>query len=325
MTGAREGVRAGSAVSADGTSIGYCSLGAGPGLIVVGGVLSTGSSYMPLGRILAEAYEVHLMDRRGRPSSGPQRPSHCIEDECADLTAVASRTGAAAVFGHSFGGLVALETARRQPIFDQLFVYEPGVPIRGQFQFNWLDGYERLLKSGDRRGAFAWMVKHNGFAPTPLAVMPLWCIRAMLRLAIRSREWDPMDRLLEANLVEHRIEAALDAPDVERFSTITARTVLMGGTKSPAFISQQLVTELAAVIPNATVAILPELDHRAAQQQPSQIATTIHPRHSPREQPPSPGGGPNKKRVAKPADAPAALRDTRAPAERTDGPIQPCL
>ncbi len=277
MTRAREGVRAGSAVSADGTSIGYSSLGAGPGLIIVGGVLSTGSSYLPLARILAENFEVHLMDRRGRGSSGSQRPSHCIEDECADLTAVASRTGATAVFGHSFGGLVALETARRQPIFDQLFVYEPGVPIRGRFPFNWLDGYQRLLKSGDRRGAFAWMVKHNGFAPPPLAVMPLWCTRVMLRLAIRGREWDPMNRLLEANLVEHRIEAALDRPDVERFSTITARTVLMGGTKSPAFISQQLVTELAAVIPNATVAILAGLDHLAAQQQPSQIATTIHP------------------------------------------------
>lgn len=292
MTGVREDVRVGSVVSADGTSIGYSSLGAGPGLIIVSGVLSTGSSYLPLARILADNFEVHLMDRRGRPSSGPQRPGHCIEDECADLTAVASRTGATAVFGHSFGGLVALETARRQAIFNQLFVYEPGVPIRGQFQFNWLDGYQRLLKSEDRRGAFAWMVKHNGFAPAPLAVMPLWCIRAMLRLAIRSREWDPMNRLLEANLVEHRIEAALDAPDAERFSTITARTVLMGGTKSPAFISRQLVTELAAVIPNATVAILPGLDHLAAQQQPSQIATTIHPRHRPREQPPLARGRP---------------------------------
>lgn len=294
MTGAREGVRAGSAVSADGTSIGYSSLGAGPGLIIVGGVLSTGSSYLPLAGILAENFEVHLMDRRGRPSSGPQRASHCIEDECADLMAVASRTGATAVFGHSFGGLVALETARRQPIFDRLFVYEPGVPIRGQFQFNWLDGYQQLLESKDRRGAFAWMVKHSGFAPSPLAVMPLWCIRAMLRLAIRSPEWDPMNRLLEANLVEHRIEAALDAPDAERFSTITARTVLMGGTKSPAFISQQLVTELAAVIPNATVAILPGLDHLAAQQQPSQIATTIHPHCSLPKQPPLARGRPDQ-------------------------------
>ena len=165
--------------------------------------------------MLAQDFEVHVIDRRGRPSSGPQRQSHSMEDECADLIAVAARTGATAVFGHSFGGLVVLETARRQPVFDRLFVYEPGVPLRGQFSSNWLTSYRPRLGCGDRRGAFAWMVKHNGFAPRPLAVMPLWFVRAMLRLAIRPRQWASMDRLLETNLVEHRIQVALDAPSAE--------------------------------------------------------------------------------------------------------------
>jgi pimeloyl-ACP methyl ester carboxylesterase len=273
--GAKERLRVTSAVSADGTPIGYSSLGEGPGLIIVGGVLSSGSDYLPLARLLAQDFEVHAMDRRGRPHSGPQRPDHSIDDECADLIAVLRSTGATAVFGHSFGGLVALETARREPVLDRLFVYEPGVPLRGQFRFDWLDGYQRRLDCGDRRGAFARMVKHNGFAPRPLAVMPLPGVRAVLRLVIRSRQWASMNRLLEANLVEHRVEATLDAPTAERFSTITAPTLLAGGTKSPTVISQQLITELAEVIPPATAAILPGLDHLAPQHQPSQIATAI--------------------------------------------------
>jgi pimeloyl-ACP methyl ester carboxylesterase len=250
-------------------------LGKGPSLIIVGGVLSSGSDYLPLAHMLAPDFEVHVMDRRGRPYSGPQFQSHSIEDECADLIAVAASTGATAVFGHSFGGLVVLETARRQPVFNRLFVYEPGVPLRGQFSLNWLAGYQRRLGSGDRRGAFAWMVKHNGFAPRPLAVMPLWFVRGMLRLAIRPGQWASMDRLLESNLVEHRTQAALDAPSAERFSTITASTLLIGGTKSPAIISQQLLAELAEVIPNATVAMLSRLDHLAPQHHPSQIATAL--------------------------------------------------
>lgn len=262
-------------VSADGTPIGYASLGQGPGLIIVGGVLSSGSDYLQLARLLAQDFEVHVMDRRGRPNSGPQRQDHSINDECADLIAVARSTGATAVFGHSFGGLVALETARRGPIFDQLFVYEPGVPLRGQFRLDWLDGYQQRLEAGDRRGAFAWMVKQNGFAPRPLAAMPLSYVRAVLRFAIRSRQWASMNPLLEANLVEHRIEGTLDAPNAERFSTITAPTVLMGGTKSPTIIGQQLATELADVIPDATVVILPGLDHLAPQRHPRQIATAI--------------------------------------------------
>jgi pimeloyl-ACP methyl ester carboxylesterase len=268
-------LREASAVSADGTPIGYCSLGEGRGLIIVGGVLSSGSDYLPLAHLLAQHFEVHVMDRRGRARSGPLRQSHSMDDECADLIAVAESTGATAVFGHSFGGLVALETARRQAAFEQLFIYEPGVPLRGQFRFDWLDGYQQRLESGDRRGAFAWMVMHNGFAPRALTIMPLWCVRLALRLAIRSRQWASMDRLLEANLAEHRIQAGLDASNAERFSTIAVRTVLMGGTKSPAVISRALIAELTEVLPDAVAAILPGLDHLAPQDKPSDIATAI--------------------------------------------------
>jgi len=58
--------RAGSAVSADATSIGYVSVGQGqgqgPGLVIVGGVLSSASDYLPLAGVLARDFEVHVMD-----------------------------------------------------------------------------------------------------------------------------------------------------------------------------------------------------------------------------------------------------------------------
>lgn len=263
------------ALSTDGTPIGYYSLGAGPGLIIVGGVLSSGSDYRALAELLAENFQVHVMDRRGRANSGPQRQDHSIEAECADLIAIARDTGATAVFGHSFGGLVALETARRHSVFGQLCIYEPGVPLRGQLRLSWLDGYQQRLHAGDRRGAFAWMVKHNGFAPPALAVMPVPYIKAVLRVAIRPQQWASMNPLLEANLTEHRIQAALDSPSPERFKTITAATMLMGGTKSPATISQQLAVELGEVIPSATVMMLPRLDHLAPQRDPSLIAEAV--------------------------------------------------
>lgn len=265
-----------SAISADGTVIAYHTVGEGPGFVIVGGVLSDGSNYIQLAETLADEYTVHVMERRGRPGSGPQRPGHSIEDECADLMAVATATGSRSAFGHSFGGLVVLETARRQPIFDELFVYEPGVPVRGQLTASWLDGYQRLLANGDRRGAFAWMVKRAGFAPFPLMLMPLWYVRLMLRVAIRGPKWERMDHLLDANLVEHRLQATLDAPSLHRFATIAAHTVLMAGTKSPAAISGPLLNELANNIPNATVEILSGLGHLAPEDHPARIAPTLH-------------------------------------------------
>jgi pimeloyl-ACP methyl ester carboxylesterase len=259
--------------------IAYRSLGRGPGLLIVGGVLSDGSDYLHLADALADQYTVHVIERRGRPGSGPQRSGHGIEEECADLEAVATATGARAAFGHSFGGLVVLETARRQTIFDELSVYEPGVPLRGQLAATgWLDGYEERLEAGDRRGAFAWMVKNAGFAPRPLAVMPLWYIRSVLRLAIRRPRWERMDHLLEANLVEHRIQEELDAPNSDRFGVITAHTILMGGTKSPDTISGPLLYELASVIEDSTVSIQPGLGHLAPTDHPASIATALRAR-----------------------------------------------
>lgn len=80
---------------------------------------------------------------------------------------------------------------------------------------------------------------------------------------------------MEANLGEHRILAALDTPSPDRFSTITVRTVLMGGTRSPDFISRGLLTELTQVIPDAVVEILPELGHVAPEEHPERIAAAI--------------------------------------------------
>ncbi len=57
--------------SDDGTVIAYHSVGHGPGLVVVGGVLSAGHDYMALAGALAGEFEVHVMERRGGPGSGP--------------------------------------------------------------------------------------------------------------------------------------------------------------------------------------------------------------------------------------------------------------
>jgi pimeloyl-ACP methyl ester carboxylesterase len=244
-------------------------------MVLVGGVLSAGTDYMALAHALSGEFEVHVMERRGRPGSGPQRPDHSLEDECADLAAITAATGAASVFGHSFGGLVALEAARRQALFEEIFVYEPGVPVRGQLRADWLEDYERRLAHGDRRGAFACMVKAAGFAPAPLAIMPVWYVRLVLRIAIRGQKWNTMDRLLEANLVEHRLQAGLDSPSLERFSTISARTVLLGGSKSPDVISGPLLSELADVIPSSKVVVLPGLGHLAPQEQPERVAAAV--------------------------------------------------
>ncbi|MFC6903465.1 alpha/beta fold hydrolase [Nonomuraea dietziae] len=115
--------------STDGTPISYQTIGAGPGLIVLGGALRTSQDYLPLASALARSFTVHVVDRRGRGASGPQGPQYTLGKEVEDLLAVQAETGARLAFGHSYGGLVILETARSFQVFERIAVYEPGVPV----------------------------------------------------------------------------------------------------------------------------------------------------------------------------------------------------
>lgn len=151
------------AVSADGTAIAYRTLGAGPDLIVVGGNLSTSDDYLPLARLLARSFTVHVVDRRGRGASGPQGSEYSLAKEVEDLHAVQAATGARLAFGHSYGGLVVLEAARSLPLFDRIAVYEPGVPC-APVPTAWMAPFRERLAAGDHYGAFVHFIQGSGGA-----------------------------------------------------------------------------------------------------------------------------------------------------------------
>ncbi len=258
--------------SADGTTIAYETLGSGAGLIIVGGVLSTTRAYRELGRELASSFTVHLMERRGRGASGPQGPAYTVEKECEDLLALQAETGAERVFGHSYGGFAALQTACRTAVFGQIVVYEPGVVLDGAPAPAWLGPYRELLARGDTRGAFATMVKHAGFAPRALAAMPLAGVRLILRAGIRGREWQRTEALLEANLAEQ--QAQLDAAGIAGYAEIESQTLLIGGSHSPPSVATQL-DALRRAIPGSSVTILDGLDHAAPETHPAAVADCV--------------------------------------------------
>jgi pimeloyl-ACP methyl ester carboxylesterase len=119
----------GTVISKDGTTIGYQSIGKGPGVIVLHGVFSTSEDFTRFAEELSDLFAVHIIDRRGRGMSGPQGKEYSISKECEDVKAVQAATGATYVFGHSFGGFLALEAAIRDIYFDKMVLFEPGVSI----------------------------------------------------------------------------------------------------------------------------------------------------------------------------------------------------
>lgn len=252
--------------SSDGTSISYESLGDGEGLVVLGGAWRTSRDYLALARALSDAFTVHMIDRRGREHSGPQGATYSIAREVEDLLSVQARTGARIVFGHSYGGLIALEAARQSAAFSDVIVYEPGVSIAGSIPLGWMDPYRGRLAAGDTRGAFAAMVRGAGGAPRALERMPLWYVKLVLRLFIKQEQWRRIEPLLDAGLAEHEQVAALDQPNVDRYRSIRSHVLLLGGGDSRSYATTVLFERLRATIPNCTSEIIDGLDHLAPDQ-----------------------------------------------------------
>jgi pimeloyl-ACP methyl ester carboxylesterase len=249
--------------SQDGTSIGYETVGVGDGLLVLGGAWRTSRDYLPFARALAESFAVHVIDRRGRGRSGPQGRAYSIERELEDVAAVQARTQAKFIFGHSYGGLIALEAARRLTVLTDIVVYEPGVSLGGSIPLGWMLRYRELLAGGERRGAFAAMVRTAGGAPPALEHAPLWYVELVLRLFIRQHQWREIEPLLETALNEHEQVGALDEKTADRYRSVTARVVLLGGRKSRPQFTTFLFERLATSIPNTTTELINGLDHTA--------------------------------------------------------------
>jgi pimeloyl-ACP methyl ester carboxylesterase len=249
--------------STDGTAIGYETVGAGEGLLVIGGAWRTARDYLPFARALSDSFTVHVIDRRGRGHSGPQGAEYSIEREIEDLLAVQAQTGATIVFGHSYGGLIALEAAWRSPAFSDVAVYEPGVSIAGSLPLGWMELYRQRLADGDPRGAFAAMVRGAGGAPRALERMPLWYVKLILRLFIRKQQWRQIEPLLPAGLAEHEQVVALDDTTARRYQAITARVLLLGGGKSRSLATTGLFDQLTATIPHSSSELIDGLNHTA--------------------------------------------------------------
>jgi pimeloyl-ACP methyl ester carboxylesterase len=246
--------------SFDGSPIACNSYGLGEGVLVVGGALRTGTDYRSFALALAQSFAVHVIDRRGRGGSGAQGSNYNIDVECRDLIAAQEATGARFAFGHSYGGLVCLETVLRSSVFDGVAVYEPGVSIGGCIPASWIDRFRTLLGQGDDWGAMVCMVQGAGFAPRAIARAPQWLARLLLRGGVGPREWQQVRPLLRAQLAEMNQVTRLDS-DGGRYRAVDCPTLLLGGKKSPSSITLRALLALESIIPSAQLTLFNGAGH----------------------------------------------------------------
>ncbi len=245
-------------ISADGTVIGYTRCGGGDPVVLVDGALNDRSFPGPnpkLAAVLASRFTVFTYDRRGRGESGDTLP-YGVEREVEDLRAVIDAAGGSAcVYGISSGGALALEAANRLSSISRLAVYElPFVtddsrtPIPDNFTRH-LAG----LADDERRAEALWYFFTVGVG------LP----RIMVSLMRLMPAWSKLKALAHTLPYDAQLIAGAGAGQplpTDRWNNVTAPTLVMAGSKSPAWI-RNAMRSLAEVLPDAELRTLERQTH----------------------------------------------------------------
>ncbi|GAA3650271.1 alpha/beta hydrolase [Nonomuraea antimicrobica] len=251
--------------SADGTTIGYRRLGEGPGLLLISGGYLAAQHYMGLARALSDGFTVHVHDRRGRGRSGPPGERYGMARECEDVEALVAGTGARLVFGHSSGGLIALQAALTVPAISAVAVYEPALSMYGAFDLSWIPRFEREMDRGDVAAAMVTFAK-GVRAERLSAAMPRWLFEPALRWYLRRQRRAPgsdeesVAELIPLQRLDVQIFAELSTSD--GYAELRADALLMDGERTPPPIHRAL-DALQATLPRAERVVLDGVGHEA--------------------------------------------------------------
>lgn len=246
---------------------------AGSGVVVVHPSMVTAADYTRFAQKLSAALgrPVHTFNRRGRGQSSPQPEDYTLDTDIRDLEAVMKHTSSTDVFGHSFGGAVALHAARSLPV-ERLAVYDPAVSVNHSVKADWTGEYERATAAGDDDRALAVMIRgmETGGA---FARMPL----SMLTLANKLTAGTPLGKqnreLMKTGVREIKAIIAADMP-AEPFLELPLETLIVVGEKSPAYFGVAC-GQIHDVLSGSSYTILPGYGHDGVNKAPDKLITEL--------------------------------------------------
>lgn len=234
----------------------------GPPLVFVHGTSVDRWSVRFIEPLLAEAFTVYSVDRRGRGLSGDSKDDYRIEQEFADIAAVVDSLEAPAdLFGHSYGATVALGAAPLTRNLRGLILYEPAPGIPG-VAAEFLAKLDDMLTEGRREELLsAFMVEVAGLGPDELEQLKA------------SPVWAPRDAAAHTIPRELRAEEGY-APDPDAFAALSIPVMLLTGSESPEWAERgtKLVNFL---LPNSRVVVLEGQGHVALMTAPELLVAEV--------------------------------------------------
>ncbi len=258
----------GSVTSRDGTTIGYRRFGRGPGLVLLHGSMSSGAHHVELARLLAAAFTVMVPDRRGRGLSGPYRTGDELQQELEDVAALLGATGATNLWGLSSGACIALHAARTIPAIAKVGIFEPPLLPDRAAAAALLATFDDEMARGRVGEAMVTAMRGAEMGPGWFRAMPKALTARLAMVAMAQEAKKPVGpypsmRELASTLHSDFAIVTESSGRLHDFRSIRADILLMGGSRSPAFLKRALA-DLASALPKATRVELAGLDHAAS-------------------------------------------------------------
>lgn len=251
--------------SKDGTRIGYRQLGHGPGVVMLHGAMESAQSHTKLAEGLADVFTVYLPERRGHHLGIPFVKDYSIQKEVQDLEALLAKTGSHNVFGVSAGGLICLQAALTLSTIHKVALYEPALIVGGSASTSFLPRYDREITQGKIAAALITGMKGAQLGPPVFNAMPRWLLELITTITMKQEAENAkgddvtMSALAPTLHYDFQLVAQM-AETLKNFQAIRAEVLLLGGSKSPAWLKAAL-DALGETLPNARRIEFPGLDH----------------------------------------------------------------
>jgi pimeloyl-ACP methyl ester carboxylesterase len=245
----------------DGTRIAYEQHGEGPPLILIHGG-SSPKVWKPLIPRFDDAYSVIVPHRRG-VSHSDDSSDYSLDRGVGDISAITEAVdGKPTLFGHSFGGLLAIEAARVASI-ETLIAYEPAVLV-GEYreQATLASQMQALIDDGERREAMKFYIRevmHGG---------------AIEDLDSWLDEWPPWPEIvgLTENIV--RINRAIEQYRLPETLDIDVPALLLTGTHGPPHLKDG-IRAVEDALPDSQFVELEDVGHGGPTEAPDRVTAEV--------------------------------------------------
>ncbi|WP_097922003.1 alpha/beta fold hydrolase [Streptomyces sp. wa1063] len=232
-----------------------------PGLVVVPGAMSDALGWRAVATAVDAWPSVAVVNRRGRAPSGPLTAAYSLRTEVADLGVVLDELGGArALFGWSYGGLIALLAADERPL-RQVIAYEP---VMRPFGLDVLPELKAAQEAADRDAAVE--IVHRRIAGLDGAVVDA--------LRADPEVWEALRRL--AGPLYAELAALYEEPAPDALARRADRVdLIVGGASRGTAPYGTSFDDVARRVPGAGLHELPGQGHMAHLRAPVELARLI--------------------------------------------------